>query len=171
MDNKIIREMNKIEIPKEARQRAILGIDLADREEKKKSPKYWIAGLAASAVILMSAITVQQTNIADADIPMLSKVFGSKEKLLELETDSEQKTMEESFVKLEQNFDLAKQYLTPQAFSDYSTLWKEWLDINTKIKSENRNVPTYEEEKRLDEIQYWIQKYDYKIKMRIHEKE
>jgi hypothetical protein len=159
MDNSLREEMHKIEIPKELHSRVVLGVNQSKRG--KKNDYNWIVGLVASTLIIVSTYTWGGSYIANATNSLINEIFGSKEKLIE----SYPSEKGDGINKLENHLSLIEKSLTKEELADYSRLAKENVAIWHKIKSEKRDFANPEEEKRLEEIQGALQRYEAKVSM------
>jgi hypothetical protein len=158
MEYKIDEEMKKIEIPKDLHSRVVLGVNQSNFTKRKN---YWVVGLVASLLIIASTYTWGGTYIANATDTLLNEIFGSKEKLIK----SHPSEKGDGINKLENHLSLIEKTLTKEELADYSRLAKENVAIWDKIKSEKRDFANPEEEKRLEEIQAGLQKYEAKVSM------
>ncbi|KGR81860.1 hypothetical protein [Lysinibacillus odysseyi] len=157
--NNIKRELEKIEIPKELNNRAVLGVKQAKMEKRKKKrhPK-WILGSVASVMIIGASFTIGGSYIADAAQSLISQLFGSKGNLMQAYPNES----EEEIDFFEQHMIIAKENLTEEEFNKYSRLFEEQSKIWSKVQNENRE-PDEEEAKRLHQIGELQKSYENKF--------
>lgn len=129
-----------------------------EERRKKRYPK-WIIASAASIMIIGTAFTFGGTYIADAAETLINQLFGSRENLMQAYPDESK----EEFDFFEQSLAIAKENLTKEEFNHYSQLLKEQTEIFSKVEKENREYPSDEEEKRLDQIQASMRTYEDKF--------
>ncbi|MEK4669343.1 hypothetical protein [Niallia sp. FSL R7-0271] len=127
-------------------------------KRKKKYPM-WMMAVAASIIIIGTAINFGGTYIADAAETLINQLFGSKEQFEEAYPNE---SSEEIDI-FEQTLAIAKENLTEEEFNQYTQLLKEQTEIFTKVEKEDREYPNEEEEKKLDKIQASMRTYENKI--------
>jgi len=131
---------------------------ILDEKKKKKYPK-WIISSAASIMIIGTAFTFGGTYIADAAETLINQLFGSRENLMQAYPDESKEELDF----FEQSLAIAKESLTKEEFNHYSQLLKEQTEIFSKVEKENRDYPSDEEERKLDQIQASMQTYEDKF--------
>ncbi|MCM3121526.1 MULTISPECIES: DUF4367 domain-containing protein [unclassified Mesobacillus] len=133
-------------------------LTIMEVKRKKRFPN-WILASAASVMIIGTVFTFGGTYIADAAETLINQLFGSRENLMQAYPDENK----EEFDFFEQSLTIAKENLTKEEFNHYSQLFKEQTEIFSKVEKENREYPSDEEEKRLDQIQASMQTYEDKF--------
>jgi hypothetical protein len=136
------------------RQKVMLKIK---EKRRKRYPKYIIASVA-SIMIIGTAFTFGGTYIADAAETLINQLFGSREKLVQVYPDESKEEVDF----FEQTLAIAKENLTEEEFNHYSQLFKEQLEIKSKLQKENRE-PTSAEAKRLHQIKESQRSYEIKF--------
>ncbi|MHC0036386.1 hypothetical protein [Pseudoneobacillus sp. C159] len=168
MANQIRNEMEKIEIPQELRERAILGVNQAKQEmnhvPKKKNKVPLIA--VAAAIILLTGSAIAQggtTNLVNAGQTLISQIFSSEENVKKVDPVATSVEL----LKFEQHLALAEQVLTEAEFSHYRKLWQELSPLVEKmnvmengVKTQNIKHLTKAEQTRLGEIQAELEPYE-----------
>jgi len=128
-------------------------------DKRKKKYPIWMMAVAASVMIIGTAINFGGTYIADAAETLINELFGSKE-TFEKAYPNESSEEIDFF---EQTLAIAKENLTEEEFNQYSQLLKEQTEIFTRVEKENREYPNTEEEKKLDKIRASLRIYENKI--------
>lgn len=136
------------------RQKVMLQI----KEKRKKEYPRWIIASVASLMIIGTAINLGGTYIADATDTLIGQIFGSKEELLKTFPGES-----EHLPEIERHFELIKEQLTEEEFTDYKKLYKEKAEILNKMALEKRLNPDAEEEKRLEELRAGLGKYEKRV--------
>lgn len=127
--------------------------------KRKKTYPNWMLASAATIIIIGTSFTFAGSYIADAAETLINQLFGSKENLMQAYPDESNEEVDF----FEQTLAFAKEHLTEEEFNHYSQLLKEQTEIFSLVQKENREYPTDEEEKRLDQIQASMRTYEVKF--------
>lgn len=133
-------------------------LTIMEVKRKKRYPN-WMLASAALVMIIGTAFTFGGPYIAGAAETLINQLFGSKENLMQAYPDES----DEEVDFFEQTLAYAKENLPEEEFNHYSQLLKEQTEIFSLVQEENREYPTDEEEKRLDQIQASMRTYENKF--------
>lgn len=151
MKNKFKDEMQNVKIPRDKiQQRITLGVDQAEETMKhkknKKKPK-WMMNIAASVILIGSTFALGGSYITEAAGTIIGQMFGSEKEFTENFPEES-----DNLSGIERYFELIEEQLTAEEFADFKMLMKEKAEILSKMDSENRTIPTAEEEAKLGGI-------------------